>query len=190
MAAKHTGGKPSLVIRLPQEIIDKLKALGVARFGPRRGSRSGGASRLVRTWIYEKLGIDPPPPEWGETPSPIATYQRERRARLAKMNTVRAIRELMDPLNGSVYSASGYVLVRDGATGCIYSQDQAQKLAEEWQANLQTVPQDDDGYEHAQAYTRACGMVKPLRDEDVPEDVLEALREESGLRGGRLTFGW
>jgi hypothetical protein len=32
-------------------------------------------------------------------------------------------------------------------------------------------------------------MVKPLRDEDVPEAALEALREESGMRG-RLTFGW
>ena len=80
---RQSSGKPALIIRLPQEIIDKLKALGEEEFGPRRGSSSGGASRLVRTWIYEKLGIDPPP-EWGETPSPIATYQRERRARLAE----------------------------------------------------------------------------------------------------------
>ena len=80
---RRSGGRPVLVLRLPQEIIDNLKFLGEEKFGPRRGSRSGGASRLVRTWIYEKLGIDPPP-EWGETPSPIATYQRERRARLAE----------------------------------------------------------------------------------------------------------
>ena len=102
------------------------------------------------------------------------------------MNTVR---ELMDLLNGSVFSALGYVLVDDGATRAIYTEQDAATLAEEWQKNSQTVSQDDDGYEHAQAYTRACNLVQPLRDEDVPEAALEALREESGLRG-RLTFGW
>jgi hypothetical protein len=103
---------------------------------------------------------------------------------------MKAIRELMDPRNGSVYSASGYVLVRDGATSCIYTDGDAARLAEAWMENLQTVSRDDeDGYERGQAYTRACSMVKPLRDEDVPEAALEALREESGMRG-RLTFGW
>lgn len=101
---------------------------------------------------------------------------------------MKAIRELMDPLNGSVYSASGYVLVRDGATSCIYTEQDAAILAEAWRENLQTVSQDD-GYELGQAYTRACNLVQPLRDEDVPEAALEALREESGLRG-RLAFGW
>ncbi len=102
------------------------------------------------------------------------------------MNTVR---ELMDLLNGSVFSALGYVLVRDGATSCIYTDGDAARLAEAWKENLQTVPRDDDGYELGQAYTRACNLVQPLRDEDIPDEALEALREESGLRG-RLTFGW
>lgn len=102
---------------------------------------------------------------------------------------MKAVRELMDPLNGSVYSASGYVLVRDGATSCIYTEQDAARLAEAWMDYLQTVSQDDDGYELGQAYTRACNLVQPLRDEDIPDEALEALREESGLRG-RLTFGW
>ncbi len=76
-------GKPVLVLRLPQDVIEELKALGEERFGPRKPGQSGGASRLVREWIFEKLGR-PAPDEWGEYQTPIATYQRERRARLAE----------------------------------------------------------------------------------------------------------
>jgi hypothetical protein len=104
---------------------------------------------------------------------------------------MKAIRELMDPLNGSVYSASGYVLVDDGATRTIYTDGDAARLAEEWQANIEKSESvdDEDGYEKGQAYTRACNLVQPLRDEDIPDEALAALREESGLRG-RLTYGW
>jgi len=80
---RRGSGKPALVVKLPQEVIEELKALGEERFGPRKPGQSGGASRLVREWIFEKLGR-PAPDEWGEYQTPIATYQRERRARLAE----------------------------------------------------------------------------------------------------------
>ena len=79
---RQSSGKPALVVKLPQEVIEELKALGEERFGPRKPGQSGGASRLVREWIFEKLGR-PGPDEWGEYQTPIATYQRERRARQA-----------------------------------------------------------------------------------------------------------
>lgn len=85
-------GKPVLVLRLPQDVIEELKALGEERFGPRKPGQSGGASRLVREWIFEKLGR-PAPDEWGEYQTPIATYQRERRARLAEEEAASEERE-------------------------------------------------------------------------------------------------
>lgn len=81
-------GRPALVVALPQDVIEELKALGEERFGPRKPGQSGGASRLVREWIFEKLGR-PAPDEWGEYQTPIATYQRERRARRAAEEAAR-----------------------------------------------------------------------------------------------------
>lgn len=102
------------------------------------------------------------------------------------MNT---LRNLEEALQVAMYSAGGYVLLKDNATSCIYTEQDAAILAEAWRENLQTVSRDDDGYELGQAYTRACNLVQPLRDEDIPDEALDALREESGMRG-RLTFGW
>jgi hypothetical protein len=118
-----------------------------------------------------------------------AQSQDTQRRNNKMMKTAANLKDLLDTI-GTTYAAAGHILVDDGATRAIYTAAAAATLAEAWMENLQTVPQDDeDGYERGQAYTRACSMVKPLRDEDVPADVLEALREESGLRG-RLTFGW
>lgn len=58
-------GRPKLCIRLPQEVIDLLKERGSEAYPDVRGS-SGGASRLVRDWIYERLAIERPA-EWGES---------------------------------------------------------------------------------------------------------------------------
>lgn len=78
----HKKGRPVLCIALPQEVIDLLKERGREIYGPGFRGASGGASRLVRTWIYEGLGLEQPA-EWGEVDTPAATYQRARRARLA-----------------------------------------------------------------------------------------------------------
>lgn len=88
MAAKHTGGKPSLVIRLPKEVIDLLMVRAEEKFGPVQKARAGGASRLVREWIYQGLGLEQPS-EWGEKNTRHASYQRARRARLAAEQAAR-----------------------------------------------------------------------------------------------------
>lgn len=85
---KRKRGRPVLCIAFPQEVIDLLHERGREVYGPGGRGTSGGASRLVRAWVYEKLGIEPPA-EWGETPSPVASYQRERRARLAAEQAAR-----------------------------------------------------------------------------------------------------
>ena len=82
---KRKVGSPALLVRMPQEVIDLLKARAEEEFGPvptGGGARAGGASKLVRRLVYEFLGIEPPP-EWGHTDNPVAAYQRARRARLA-----------------------------------------------------------------------------------------------------------
>lgn len=83
--AKRKVGSPALLVRMPQEMIDLLKARGEKEFGPvatAGGARAGGASKLVRRLVYEFFGIEPPP-EWGERNPEHAAYQRARRARLA-----------------------------------------------------------------------------------------------------------
>lgn len=82
---KRKVGSPALLVRMPQEVIDLLKARAEEEFGPvptAGGARAGGASKLVRRLVYEFLGIEPPP-EWGERNPEHAAYQRARRARLA-----------------------------------------------------------------------------------------------------------
>ncbi len=75
-------GRPVFCLALPQEVIDLLKERGRDAYGPGGQGTSGGASRLVRTWIYEKLDLDAPA-EWGERNPAHAAYQRARRASLA-----------------------------------------------------------------------------------------------------------
>lgn len=96
-------------------------------------------------------------------------------------HNLRILEDLLAP--GVLYAAAGHVLVLDGYTACIYTAEDASDLAEAWQAAL------EDGDEDGQAYTYACAQATALRDEDVPEEVLEALRAASGIRG-RLTYGW
>lgn len=83
--AKRKVGSPALLIRMPEEVIELLKARAEEEFGPVQpggGARAGGASRLVRRLVYEFLGVEPPA-EWGEKNPKQAAYQRARRARLA-----------------------------------------------------------------------------------------------------------
>jgi len=70
-------GRPKLCIRLPQEVIDLLMERARQEYPQVRGS-SGGASRLVRDWIYEKLEIERPT-EWGESELERNRKLRERR---------------------------------------------------------------------------------------------------------------
>lgn len=82
---KRKIGSPALLVRMPQEVIDLLKARAEDEFGPvatAGGARAGGASKLVRRLVYEFLGIEPPT-EWGQKDPKHAAYQRARRARLA-----------------------------------------------------------------------------------------------------------
>lgn len=78
--AQQAQGKPALVIRLPQETIDKLKARAAELYGPPARGQSGGASRLVRALIYQELGEEPPP-EFGSKNPERNRKLRERRAR-------------------------------------------------------------------------------------------------------------
>lgn len=106
--------------------------------------------------------------------------------------TARELKNLLDTI-GTVYVAAGHVLVDDGATRAIYTEEEAATLAEEWQANIEKSEQaanDDRWYEHCQAYSRACSVVGAMHANDVPADVAKALCEESGLDLESLTYGW
>jgi hypothetical protein len=51
---------PARLVRMPQEVIDLLKARAEEEFGPvatAGGARAGGASKLVRRLVYEFLGV-------------------------------------------------------------------------------------------------------------------------------------
>jgi len=104
-------------------------------------------------------------------------------------HNLRVLEDLLAP--GVLYAAAGHVLVLDGYTACIYTAEDASALAQSWAEGIGAGPggDDGDGYEAGQAYTRACAQATALRDEDVPEEVLEALRAASGIRG-HLTAGW
>jgi len=110
------------------------------------------------------------------------------------MRVVRELNELFAG-EGSAYGAAGHVLVIDAATGVIYTEDNARRLAERWQEELERVGKlngevDDLAYEHAQCYIRAC-RVSALHAKDVTIAVQDALREESGTPESEpLTWGW
>lgn len=104
------------------------------------------------------------------------------------------VRSLNDLLGeGGAYGAAGHILVVDGATGAIYTEGGAAVLAQQWAEGLAAAdalpPGDNRDYQRGQAYSLACAAVPALREEDVPDAVVQALREES-LRQGRLTWGW
>jgi len=62
---KRAVGKFEFAVRLDQEVFYLLQARATEIYGEHRHGSSGGASRLVRAWIHEKLGL-PPPVEWGD----------------------------------------------------------------------------------------------------------------------------
>lgn len=51
-------GNPTLVIRLEPHVLERLRELA----GDDRPGRGGGVAHLLRTWVYEKLGLEPPTP--------------------------------------------------------------------------------------------------------------------------------
>ena len=110
-----------------------------------------------------------------------------------KLNqTARELKALLDTI-GTTYAAAGHILVDDGATRAIYSEEEAATLAEEWQKHLDRAEQaneDDRWYEHCQAYSLACSATNAMHANDVPADVAKALCEESGLDPESLTYGW
>lgn len=62
---KWKEGRSALVVRLEEEVIQALREEAERTYGPPVRGSSGGASRLVRSWIYQKLGREAPP-EWGD----------------------------------------------------------------------------------------------------------------------------
>ena len=105
--------------------------------------------------------------------------------------TVRTLDSLLGN-EGQAYAAAGHVLVTDGATGAIYTADEAASLAESWQENIDRAEAIESGEERdyalGQAYSLACAATSAMHEDQVSEEVRQALREESGL--DRLTWGW
>lgn len=93
---------------------------------------------------------------------------------------------------GAVYCTGTWVLVTDQATGAIYTAEEAEALARVWEGHLKDSEALEDReereYMRGQAYSMACYCTYALREEEVPQEVRQALREESGLH--RLTWGW
>lgn len=76
---RQATGKPKLVLRLPQEVIDLLMERAEQVYGPAARGSSGGASRLARTFIYQGLALEPPP-EFGSKNPERNRKLREKRA--------------------------------------------------------------------------------------------------------------
>jgi len=98
--------------------------------------------------------------------------------------TVENLNNLLDGNGARAYGAAGHVVVFDGATGAIYTADDAQTLAERWAEGLE----EQDEYQRGQAYSLACSAVSAFHESQVPAEVAQALREESGHED--LTWGW